>query len=120
MSGFDVIFRSSDEPNAEENWQRLLFFFPQAKRVSGLKGTCNAYRRCADIAEHERFYVVEGDSWILDGFRFRRLPPDLPERVFTWRARNAVNDLVDRNGGIKLISKTIIRSMREDAIDELP
>src|SRR5687768_5271507 len=99
MSGFDVIFLSYDEPNAEENWRRLLKFHPQAKRVSGVKGIYNAFRHCAAIAEHERFYLVDADSWILDSFRFRGLHPDLPDRFFAWPARNAVNDIIHQNGG---------------------
>jgi MoaA/NifB/PqqE/SkfB family radical SAM enzyme len=118
MDGCDVIFLSYDEPNAEENWQRLLAVHPAAKRVSGIKGIHNAFMRCVAIAEHERFYLVDGDAWVLDGFAFRTPPADLRDRFYIWRARNAVNGLLHVNGGIKLLSKTVVRSMKADAVDE--
>jgi hypothetical protein len=118
MRTYDVIFLSYDEPNAEENWQRLLLFHPEAKRVSGIEGIYNAFQKCAEVAEHERFYLVDADSWILDDFRFRAPRADLPPGAFFWLARNAVNGLVSMNGGIKLISKTIVRSMKSDAVDK--
>jgi MoaA/NifB/PqqE/SkfB family radical SAM enzyme len=117
MSAFDVIFLSCDEANAEENWQRLLLFHPQAKRVSGAKGVYDGLMRCIAIAKHEHFYLVDADNWILDGFRFLRPHPDLPDRIFGWRARNAVNDVLSRHGGVKLLSRTVARSITPDAVD---
>ena len=35
---FDIIFMSYQEPNADENWQRLVDKFPWARRVHGVKG----------------------------------------------------------------------------------
>jgi MoaA/NifB/PqqE/SkfB family radical SAM enzyme len=119
MTGFDVIFLSYDEPKAEENWHRLRSFHPAAKRVAGVKGIHNALMRCAAVAEHDRFYIVDADSWVLDGFAFHPPAEDLPDRIYTWRARNAVNLILHPNGGIKLLSKNVVRSMRADAVDEV-
>jgi MoaA/NifB/PqqE/SkfB family radical SAM enzyme len=119
MSGFDVIFLSNGEPNADENWRRLLSFHPAAKRVSGSQNVKAGLLRCADAAEHERFYLVDAEAWVLEGFQFRLPEPDTPGGLFTWAARNPVNDLVQANGGIKLLSRSLVRKINSASVDGL-
>jgi hypothetical protein len=118
MKIVDVIFLSYDEPNAEENWQRLLTIAPEAIRVSGIEGIYNAHLCCAQVAATDCFYIVDGDSWILDEFRFDPYPSAADAAAcFVFLARNAVTDEIHPNGGVKLVTKTAISTMRSDAVD---
>eukprot|EP01037_Dinobryon_pediforme_P020827 gene20827-21537_t len=113
----DVVFVSYEEPNADEHYQRLLSFVPEAKRVHKVAGVINAWSEAAKLASTSHFYLVEADNWILDGFTF-----DWPETpptadIYIWQARNAVNGLVWFNGGLKLMSRASVFSMDRQAVD---
>jgi len=111
-----VIFISYDEPNADQNFARLLGFAPTAKRVHGVHGIVNAHHKAAQIADSDYFFVVDGDNWISDGFRFDRPEIELSGK-YLWPSRNAVNGLVWGNGGIKLLKKEDLLSVQDDSVD---
>lgn len=114
----DVVFISFEEPNAEENFARLLTFAPHAKRVHHVEGEYNAYMAALKTAATKRFFLVDGDSWILDGFAFVPPPgPAHPRQNHMWKSRNAVNGLELMNGSVKLVSRESIASMKRNAID---
>lgn len=100
----DIVFISYQEPNADENWQRLKRRFPFAKRVHGVKGIHQAHIAAAKKCFTDMLWVVDGDAIILDEFNFDYTPHDL-DYVFVWRSRNAVNDLEYGNGGVKLLPR---------------
>jgi hypothetical protein len=112
----DIIFLSYDEPNRIEHFERLRGFAPHAQHVTGITGIYNAFRECARVARTERFFLVDADSWIVDGFVFRK-PPQPEADFYVWPSRNAVNDLVSLNGCLKLLTKAVLATMRPDAID---
>jgi hypothetical protein len=112
----DVIFVSYDEPNADANFARLRELAPRARRLHGIEGIYNAYQAAADLSETPFFFMVDGDTWILDGVDFR-MPDALPADIYTWRSVNAVNGLEARTGALKLIRRRAVRSMKPDAID---
>jgi len=105
----DVVFISYDEPNAEENWQRLLEFVPYAHRVQGVTGIFEAHKAAAKLVDTDMFFVVDGDTYIEDGSIFNG-QPGLFDRTYTyiWNSRNPVNDLIYSNGGIKLFPRNLI------------
>jgi len=116
-AGADVVFLSYQEPNAEENFARLRFFAPHAKRVRDIEGIYNAYQEAARIAETPSFFLVDGDNWIVDGFDFL-LPRNVKSAdIYFWRARNAVNGLELMNGSVKLLSRNVVATMEKDAVD---
>jgi len=112
----DVIFVSYDEPNADQNFARLLQFAPDAKRVHGVTGVVNALHQAARVSTSEYFFVVDGDNWILDGFRFEAPEADLTGK-YLWLAQNAVNGVVWGNGGIKLISRAGMLAIEDESLD---
>jgi hypothetical protein len=116
---FDIIFLSYDEPFAEEHWERLKEHFPFAQRVHGIKGILNAHKKCAKKSRTNYFFVVDGDAYILDSFTFDAIPSENLEsdHFYMWRSRNAVNDLVYGNGGIKLFPRTIFHDIDEYGTD---
>ena len=109
----DVIFISYKEPNAEENWNRLLEKAPWAKRVDGVKGIFNAHRAAAELSSTDMFYVVDGDAYIVDEFDFN-FQPNIFDRdcSYVWYSKNPVNGLVYENGGIKLFPKKEILKVK--------
>jgi hypothetical protein len=102
----DVVFISYNEPNAEDNWARVLERAPHAKRVDGVKGIFAAHCRAAEIATTDMFYVVDGDAWLVDDWAFD-YQPNIWNRhcAYVWCSRNPVNDLVYGYGGVKLFPR---------------
>lgn len=106
----DVVFISYKEPNAEENWNRLLEFVPNAKRVQGVQGILAAHKAAANLVNTDMFYVVDGDAWINDGWTFD-FQPNLYDRdcVYVWHSKNPVNDLHYGYGGVKLFPTALLK-----------
>lgn len=110
----DVFFLSYDEPFADENFEILQMFAPNAKRVHGIKGIFEAHQECARQSKTQNFYVIDADAVIEEEFSFKFTPQadrfvyeTIPETecVFVWRSRNPVNDLLYGYGGAKLFPK---------------
>lgn len=110
----DVFFLSYDEPFADENFEILKMFAPNAKRVHGIKGIFEAHQECARQSKTSHFYVIDADAVIEEEFNFKFTPQadrfvygSVPETdcVFVWRSRNPVNDLLYGYGAAKLFPK---------------
>lgn len=121
----DVFFITMGEEGCEDNWQRLLQFAPNAKRVDNVKGIYEVHKACAQLSVTENFYVVDADAWILDGFKFHWEPnPDtlhwnIPETecVLVWPSRNPVNGLEYGYGGVKMFPRAPFLEDRKWDID---
>ncbi len=100
---FDIFFVSYNEPNADENWQRVINRFPQAKRVHGIKGIDKAHRRCAELSKSGMFWTIDADAVIHDDFNFDYVP-EIRERpyLYIWHSLNPVNGLEYGWGAVKL------------------
>jgi hypothetical protein len=114
---YDIIFISYNEPNAEQNWQLLLERFPYAKRIHGVKGIHNAHKSAAKMCFSNMFWVVDGDSTIVDNFSF-----ELPEGVweessYVYKAENPINGLTYGNGGVKLLPRKYALLIDDNTID---
>ena len=110
----DVIFISYKEPNADENWNRVLEKAPWAKRVHGVEGIFNAHKAAAKLAKTDMFFVVDGDAWLVDDWQFD-FQPGIFDRdcAYVWSSINPVNNLTYQNGGVKLFSKSILMKQRK-------
>jgi hypothetical protein len=111
----DVIFISYHEPNAEQNWQRVLEKAPWAKRIDGVEGIFNAHRAAAKLSTTDLFFVVDGDAYLDDDWDFNYRPAIFDKDrdcAHVWASRNPVNDLVYQNGGVKLFPKKILLKHR--------
>lgn len=108
----DVIMLSYDEPNADANFRKLAEICPWAMRVKGVKGIQNAHEAVADTAHTEQFYVIDGDNEVLEDFDFDAPLPDWYKKfIHVWRSRNAVNGLEYGNGGVKLMTKSLVTKL---------
>lgn len=110
----DIFFLSYNEPFADDNFEILQMFAPNAKRVQGIKGIFEAHQECARRSKTSHFYVIDADAIIEEEFTFKFTPDKnkfvyetIPETecVFVWRTYNPVNDLIYGYGGAKLFPK---------------
>lgn len=115
---YDIVFISYNEPYADNNYQRLLDRFPQAKRINGIKGIHQAHLEAAKICSTDYFWVVDADAEIVDSFNFEYDVNFYEEpKVRVWRSKNAVNDLVYGNGGVKLLPRMNVIRMSTSTVD---
>lgn len=104
--GYDIVFISYNEPNADENYSKLCVRFPEAKRIHGVKGIHQAHIAAAEQCDTEMFWVVDGDAVITEDFEFDyQVPKWEKDMVHVWRAENPVNQLVYGYGGVKLLPR---------------
>ena len=109
---YDVIFISYKEPNADENYARLLSKRADAKRVHGIDGIHNAHIEAAKLAETDMFWIVDGDALIEDDFNFDYQSPRWDKDVVhVWRSKNPINNLTYGYGGVKLFPRKLTIDM---------
>lgn len=115
---FDIVFISYNESYADANYQRLLNRFPHAKRINGVKGIHQAHLAAAKICATDYFWVVDADAEIVSTFDFNYNVNFYEEpKVRVWRSKNAVNDLVYGNGGVKLLPRMNVIRMSTSSVD---
>jgi hypothetical protein len=116
---FDIIFLSYNEPNADANWVKLKERFPIARRVHGVKGIHQAHIAAAHRTMTKMFWVVDGDSTVMDSFAFVD-PKELwkpEESVYVYQSKNPVNGLTYGYGGIKLLPRDKTINMDTNTVD---
>ena len=115
---YDIVFISYNEPNADENYDRLLRKFPKVQRVDKIKGIHQAHIKAAEIANSEMFWAVDGDAVIVEDFIFD-YETSTYERdiVHVWQSKNPVNELIYGYGGVKLLPKNLTLEMNVDTPD---
>ena len=100
---YDIVFISYQEPNADENYKRILERFPRCKRVHGVKGIHQAHIEGAKLCTTDMFWIIDGDATIVDDFNFDyQVARWDKEVVHVWRSQNPINDMVYGYGGVKL------------------
>ena len=109
---YDIIFLSYNEAFADEHYQLLLEKAPNAKRIHGVKGIYEAHIAAAQIAETSMFYIVDADAHLLPEYTFSFMPKQEDEhKVYVWRSKNPINDLIYGYGGVKLFpTKELLES----------
>lgn len=109
---YDIVFISYQEPNADENFEKLKLRFPMAKRVHGVKGIHQAHIAAAKKCFTKMFWIVDGDAIIIDEFNFDYVVPEHQlDHVHVWRSVNPINDLVYGYGGVKLFPRKMTINM---------
>lgn len=109
---YDIVFISYQEPNADENYKRLLKSHPGAKRIHGVKGIHQAHIEAAKLAETDMLWIVDGDAIVADNFYFDyQVARWDQEIVHVWRSQNPINGLVYGYGGIKLFPRKMTINM---------
>jgi len=110
----DVIFISYNEPNAENNWNRVKEKAPWAQRVDGVKGILNAHKAAAKKSRTDMFYVVDGDAHLIDTWKFNYRPSIFDrDCTYIWAAVNPLTNLTYGHGGVKLFSKEKLLKLKK-------
>lgn len=118
LKPYDAVFISYNEPNADANYERLRSIYPNAKRVHGVKGIHNAHIRAAQLADTEMFWVIDGDAYVLDDFKFDYQVPIWERKaVHVWRSKNPINGLVYGYGGLKLLPRKLTLTLDVNSTD---
>jgi hypothetical protein len=109
---YDMVFISYQEPNADENYNKLLEKVPTAKRIHGIKGIHQAHIEAAKLCSTPMFWIVDGDAEIVENFNFDyQVPAWQYNHVHVWRSKNPINGLVYGYGGIKLFPTQLTQNM---------
>lgn len=114
IADLDCVFLTFDEPKKEEFWATVQNIVPWAVRVDGVKGSDQAHKAAADASTTERFILIDGDN-IPDPEFFNQqliLDAESSNKVFRWKARNAINGLQYGNGGISCWTREFAKNMR--------
>ena len=114
---YDIVFISYNEPNAEENYAKLIARFPKAKRIDGIKGIHQAHIAAAKKCLTRMFWVVDGDAEIVDSFDFNYNVRDKNDTVHVWRSVNPVNGLEYGYGGVKLLPRLLTLKLDINNVD---
>ncbi len=117
---YDLIFISYDEPEAEQNWERVKSIYPNTKRVHKVNGIAKAWKKAAEISETSHFFTMDGDSQLLDNFNFdiENFQGEVDKRVHVYRCRNRVNGLVYGYGSVHLFNTQLVRDFQDlDVVD---
>jgi hypothetical protein len=112
-----VYFLYTDETDKYQNFEQLKSKVPHAMPVSAPGNIFESHKYLAENCPADRFYVVDGDSWIVDSFNFDKIIDLKPKSVAVFRSKNPVNGLVYGHGGIKLFSKDCFSAERLDRPD---
>lgn len=104
----DVVFISYDEPNKEDNWNKLINLIPQAKRIDSVKGFDRAHKKAASIAKTDFLVIIDGDNQLKSPSL--KIPKDKlnPTWVLSFSSTNSVNALEYGNGGLKCWPKELL------------
>jgi len=114
LHDIDTIFISYDEPNADKNYSELVKILPWAKRIHGIKGSDSAHKAAANLSETDRFVTVDADN-IVDSRFFSQnieITDENKDYVFSWCGKNAINNLIYGNGGLKCWTKDFVLNMK--------
>ena len=102
---YDVFFICYDESNREENWQRVLQFHPNAKRIDAVKGISNSHMMCNELSTTSHFWTVDGDNWLLEGLNENETTG---EDLIFYTAIDCIDESVSTIGAVKLWKKNSI------------
>ena len=114
----DIVFLSYDEPNADENWEKLKAKYPRAKRVHGVQGRPLAYITAALKSETDYFFAVFPTIDIDDSFDFTFQPDRLKEPChYIFHCKNPVNGLEYGHRAVILYNKQLCLETIKPGLD---
>jgi hypothetical protein len=111
-----VVFISFDEPNCDENWEKLKAVTPHTNiaRVHGVVGFDAAHKAAAgEFADSDYVITVDADNEVDPKFYQQKLPIGMNGKVsYTWGGRQYTNGLMYGNGGLKMWSTEHLANMK--------
>lgn len=114
----DIVFLSYDEPNAEQQYNKLKEKYPRAKWCKGVSLRSLAYITAASMSTTDYFFFVTPKQEILDTFDFSFQPDRLKNPChYIFGARNPVNGLEYGHGAVLLYNKALVMQTARPGLD---
>jgi hypothetical protein len=105
----DIVFISYDEPQADENWARLIARYPNAKRVHGVDGMENALKAAATMSHTPWFYATFAKTRLHEEWDFSFVPDRWQSpKHYIFNALNTSNGLCYGHMGIIMYHKEMV------------
>ena len=109
---YDIIMITYNEPDADQNFEKLKDRFPKAQRIHGIKGIHQAHIAAAKLAQTDMVWIVDGDAIILEDFNFDHTVSKWnKDCVHVWPSKNPINGLEYGYGGVKLLPRQMTIDM---------
>jgi len=107
----DIVYISYDEPESEENYEKLKCLYPNVKRVHGVKGMEQALIAGAEASNTPWYYAVFAKTAIEPSFKFDFVPDyfQVPKH-YIFNCRNRVNGLEYGHMGIVLYNCEMVKN----------
>ena len=110
----DIVFISYDEPQADENWEKLKSRFPRATRVHGVAGMENALIAAADASTTPWYFAVFAKTDLAKEFTFDFVPDYLQQaKHYVFDCENTVNGLRYGHMGIVMYNCAMVQQGRD-------
>lgn len=114
----DIIFISYDEPQADENWDKLKERFAHARRLHGVQGMHNALVEAANLSKTSWFYAVFAKTELAPGFNFTFSPDYYQQpKHYIFHARNVLNGLEYGHMGVVMYNCELVKNQKDFGID---
>lgn len=110
LQELDIIFLSLDEPNADENYEKLLNQAHYAKRSHGIIGFDLAHRTAGNLSDTNFTITVDADTLIHDNF-FNQIITWGNYHAISFNSVNLTNGLIYGNGGLKIWDTNFLKNM---------
>jgi hypothetical protein len=110
----DVFFISFNESNCEKNWNRLLEFHKDAKRIHGIRGIDRAHIACDNLSSTDSFWTVDGDNWITKTLEWYE---DTNHNLIMFHSIDPFYEDMTLLGGVKLWRKNSMVNKNLDKVD---
>jgi hypothetical protein len=109
----DIVFISNGEPNARENWERLLIHTQgipnRCVRVDGITGRVAAYHAAAEASDTAWFFAVFAKLEVQDDFDWSWQPDRMQQpKHYIFHALNPVNGLVYGHQAIIAYNRSLV------------
>ena len=113
LKDYDLVFISYDEPNAKENWDKIRYHAPYAKRVQNIKGIADGYREAGKLATTDHVITIDGDTRITSELLTTEftINTDTDNYMCSWDSLNSVNGLKYENGGVKFWPTDLVSNL---------
>jgi hypothetical protein len=117
----DIVFIDNGEPNAEENWNRLLATVDvnyQIHRCSGVTGRVAAYQAAAKLSRTPWFFAVFAKLRVKEDFDWSWQPDRLQEpKHYIFHARNPINGLEYGHQAMIAYNKNLVLNNTGEGLD---
>jgi hypothetical protein len=98
----DIFFISFKESMCEYNWNNLLSYHPEAKRIHGIIGINHAHIACDQLSSSEYFWTVDGDNFVTEQLVYNE---NITHDLVMFKSFDPLQENLTLLGGVKIWKK---------------